>query len=104
MTTQKPRLELYGTPKSQRVYQPYAVNLRDMRLALQRLAASIASGELKIPLGAANAYAADFLKDKIHGCTHVSIHPWARTLLIKTVDPAGATYEYSTFVPPEWRS
>jgi hypothetical protein len=102
METQRPELKIHSTPKDERVYLAHAVNLRDMRLALQRIAGWFKDGQLKVSRANLERYAENYLAAKIGGCEAVQVDGKSRTLRIRAVDANRAAYEYATSFPPEW--
>lgn len=102
MAIQRTELEVHSTTKEKRIYLPFSVNLRDMRLALQRLATSVASGELKLGSTPLDTYASEMIHAKIQGCDSVTISQEKRQLFIRAIDSDGATHLYATPLPPEW--
>ena len=102
MPIQKDDLKVHSTDRSMRIYSAFAVNLRDMRLALQRLVSSLAESGARLTGAQLDARAAEMIKDKVQGCETVSISQEKRQLYIKAVDEDGASHLYATSLPPEW--
>lgn len=102
-TTTKADLSLHSTPSTVRLYSAYAVNMRDMRLALKRIALRVLEGEetppRSVPL---DRYGEMCLEAKIQGCEKVLISQEKRTIYVQAIDPDGALYNYSAPLPPEW--
>jgi hypothetical protein len=102
MAIQKDELKVHSTSRDARIYSAFAVNLRDMRLALQRLATSLVEKKAPPSGPQLDAYASEMIKGKIHWCEAVSISQEKRQLFIRAVDEDGATHLYATSLPPEW--
>ena len=98
-----PNLMAHSTPPESRVYPAHAVNLSDMRFALQRLLGWLEDGSLQVEDNKLDMYGEQFLKAKIRDCELVIIDRAKRSLFIRTHDPEdNARYQYSASLPQGW--